>query len=165
MILMMASSIRSLWAIPFCLAGLAFVLAGAAMASAVLETETAPITSVGVVVLGAAVVVLGLAAVRGGLRMGVVRQDDALMVREYFGGTKYGRERITGFSLHEEEHDMVPLITIAPVIALSDGSEHVVRCLTTYRFLPGARALAYAAIGRMSQWTDRPVLSEPPDAR
>ena len=159
MIFCLRGSVRTLWSPVVVLVGLTFSLLGLAMVTMPKEPGVTQPTYVSGVVIGAGCILLGLPFVWGGARMGIVRRERCLLVRQVFGRTRtYCPEAIDGFSIREVEHHSVPLMLIQPGIALADGSEVEVTSLATYRAIPGSRRRARKAVARMSQWTGRPLV-------
>lgn len=155
LVLFFRASLRSLWSPLIVLLSLGFALVGAAV---LVDSRTGSGTDIASVLIGVGVVGIGLASAWGGVRMGVVRTPSGLTVRELFGGETYERGILAGFSVGEEEHDMLPLKVVFPVLRLAEADDVPVMSLATYGLFPGARKRAARAAATMAAWTGRPVL-------
>lgn len=155
MILFFRASLRSLWSPVVVLIGLTFGLLGVGILA---DPRIGSRIDIASIVIGIGVTGVGLAFAWGGSRMGVVRTPSGLAVREVFGGETYEPSLLAGFSVEEEDHDMLPLKVVFPVIRLAEGDDVQVLSLATYGIFPGARKRAARAADTMAAWTGKPVL-------
>lgn len=91
--------------------------------------------------------------------MGIIRDGQCLGIRQLFSRARtFCSEEIAGFIIDEEQHHTLPLTLIQPGIVLADGSHIEISGLATHRVTPGSPRRVRAAVGRMAEWTGRPLL-------
>ena len=155
MILFFRASLRSLWSLVIVLVGLGMALGGVGVLA---NPRIGARIDIASVVIGLGVTSLGLAFAWGGCRLGVVMTPAGLRVRELGGSTTYGSDTIAGFEVAEQDHDVLPLKVVFPVLKMDEDEEVAVMSLATYDLLPGAKTRVAKAATTMSAWTGRPLL-------